>query len=185
MAQNVFLGEGGAGSIVRTNVETLADYTDSAGSFAGVPDAGVARGEDGDPQVLDHLEAPNVRWRTKPYTPESETGKCYFRRIYLAVRHNAGFVFTVRPYVDGVVLLQKDGVTKQDVQVQEDAPTGEGTNISYVEIAIAGVGTALQWLLQTGQDSESNTVGGEFTIEGAAIGYFKIRGALLDAPEEG
>lgn len=189
MAINVFFCEGSDGAIIAlhqgedaSGIPSDYDESDVSGGY------GVSRGADGDAvadeTVLDDLSAPNGRWLSKPYTPEGESGICYFRRLYFTIRHNAGFVFHLRPYVNGSVLLEKDGTTKQDVVVQRDAPTFDASAVEYIEIAIAGRGTNIQWLMQTGTNSDSDNTPGEFIVEGAAIGYLAERGAILDTPED-
>jgi hypothetical protein len=145
MAQNVFLCEGSGGTIVKLGQGSeggvRADFVTGG--------AGIARGEDG--LDLNDLSAPNFRWMSKPYTPAGEAAICLFRRLYFAIRHNAGYCFKVRTYVDGAILTDQESTGYQDAVVFGSASTAAGTPIEYLEVPIHGRGTNLQVLLQTGK----------------------------------
>ena len=155
MTQNTFIGEANGGRIIQLDV--------------GVQDIALARGNEG---YTDPVEAPDMLWLSKPYAPLGESGICLFRRIYLAIRHNAGFAIQVTPFVDGAELVQPGSSTSQAVTKIVSAPIA-GAKVEPVEVPIVGMGTTLQIKMITG------AVLGEFHLEGMSIGFVPVRRALL------
>lgn len=198
IAQNVFLCEAGGGGIILVGSGNGADNFAvprvTPGDYDTDGSNGIARGAEGNPPNLEYLEAPNFRWLSKPYTPAGETAICLFRRLYFAIRHNAGFSIAVKAWVDGQELKEQDqewditlgewlGGTTQTEEILVDASTGTGTVIEYVEVPIHGRGTSIQVLLQTIESSNGKATIGEFSLEGFAIGYRRERGILMDNAE--
>lgn len=159
MVQFTLVGEANGGRVIKLE--------------EGVTDLGFARGGTEVAGVIqDAFGGPDVDFFSKPYTPLGESGICQFRRIFLAIRHTAGFKVLVIPYVDGIELVDLEG-DDQQVQLTVAAPVGPG-EIAYIEIPVSGRGTSLQFRIRTG------VIAGDFYIEGAGIGFTPVRTSLLD-----
>ncbi|KPJ96692.1 MAG: hypothetical protein AMS18_00085 [Gemmatimonas sp. SG8_17] len=130
-------------------------------------------GTGGETEMTEEYVGPDLKWRSKPYSPAGEGAIHNFRRIIFAIRHNAGFQFLLIPYVDGIELMDEDGNSQRQILVNQIEP--EQIVLEPLEVPINGRGHNLSWTLITG------IIPGDFYIEGVAIGFRPERGLPLES----